>query len=99
MRNPIQRDEMCSCATKNDDIIARTSQKTHLHVVVVLDDSHEFVYLLVFLRVLCPRPRETELSESVERMRTFALALHFFPTGLKSSLEGFFPVRVYYERN
>ena len=75
-------------------ISSRTSQKTHLHVVVVLDDSHEFVYLLVFLRVLCPRPRETELlSESVERMKNFCFRASLFPHG-KSSLEGFFPVRV-----
>ena len=62
-------------------ISSRTSQKTHLHVVVVLDDSHEFVYLLVFLRVLCPRPRETELSESVERMKNFCSRASLFPHG------------------
>ena len=69
-------------------ISSRTSQKTHLHVVV-LDDSHEFVYLLVFLRVLCPRPRETELSESVERMKNFCSRASLFPhAGLLSSLRG-----------
>ena len=87
----MQRDEMCLCATKNDDIIANESEDAPPR----RRPRRQPLVCRFVLRVLVPRPRETERRERRENEELSLLRFTFSPRD--SSLRDSFPYE--YERN